>query len=425
MGSSDSKPADEEVQLQKPVDRPDQPPEWTSAGYHNDEQAPLIQKEQHDQIHKKPSQKMDMEDLDEEALESVRELIDFPDIRELVFTQIGMSFAYTCYTLTAWTYLASVRRHLFPDCTKVHGDDALHVYFLSPACEVTTFCFWTFSLCCAMFLLIFYLRDLLRTRLYYELLAHYVFIDFENIQFAQSRSVQLLSVYMLLSLLMYPFSENTRVSDFKSTIPFWMPLLSFIGMVYAQWDLEKRLVSLAKYTEKDFKAAQDHLSKSYHMKDFVFRRAFEFLAEEPEFLHKHNFSTCIKLIMQKAKEMKHEGEIKSDFELGLGGGFFVAFSPRYWVTRMLYQESFQGERQRRFIFWFRIYVVYTYLVLFFLLYLTMVTAVSHLREQNIIEPSEFTRWFRVENFVVAPQATAEPTPAPESSLLLIPLALPG
>merc|ERR1719428_806611 len=100
-------------------------------------------------------------------------------------------------------------------------------------------------------------------------------------------------------------------------------------MVYAQWDLEKRLVSLSKYTEQDFKASQAHMAASICMKDFVFRHALEELG--PEFLHQHSFKKSVTEILRQAVVMVKEGTMRTqpdshrDWDM-----FFVAFSGKYW-----------------------------------------------------------------------------------------------
>lgn len=293
-------------------------------------------------------------------------------------------------------------------------------------CECTIVFFWTFPLFCAVFLLIFKYRDLLRTRLYYELLAHHVFIDFENIDFFQSLYVRLLLVYMILGMCMYPFSENTSVAEISSTIPFWIPLWSFALMIYMAWDLETRLVSVSKYTESTFEGAQFHMSHSVAVPDFVWEDAFEEVQKENDMSKYETIADLIEdtvTMVQLSVESGRAATRDSEEEV-----FFFSFSGSWWVYKFLYQPSFRGERQERFMRWFFWYRMFTYAIIFFLCYLLFCTAISHLREQSLIERSEFTKWFRVENFLFHKHEelpTKNAAPEGRHEFLLMPLPVPG
>merc|ERR1719335_976579 len=186
-----------------------------------------------------------------------------------------MTLGYIAYTTTSWLSVGAVKEELFPSC-----GDVWTVPFLRTGCETTVLAFWTFPLFCCFFLLCFYYRDLLCTRLYYEMLAHNVFLDFENVDFTKSSAVRLMLVWMLVALMMYPMSGqmlslSKTTFAFKITIPYWLPLFSFLGLLYASWDLESRLLSLSKYVEREFDQAKDHMGNSVFMRDHLCELAFE------------------------------------------------------------------------------------------------------------------------------------------------------
>merc|ERR1719335_613841 len=147
-----------------------------------------------------------------------------------------MTLGYIAYTTTSWLSVGAVKEELFPSC-----GDVWTVPFLRTGCEVTVLAFWTLPLFCCFFLLCFYYRDLLCTRLYYEMLAHNVFLDFENVDFTDSAAVRLMLLWMFVAIAMYPMSGVAfSLVKVKLTLSYWLPLLSFMGLLYASWDLESR-----------------------------------------------------------------------------------------------------------------------------------------------------------------------------------------
>merc|ERR1719214_267154 len=80
---------------------------------------------------------------------------------------------------------------------------------------------------------------------------------------------------MVIALCMYPLSGAMfSIKSLKMTIPYWLPLFSFLGVLYASWDLETRLLSLSKYVEREFDDAKIHIDTSLFMPDYVARQGF-------------------------------------------------------------------------------------------------------------------------------------------------------
>lgn len=341
---------------------------------------------------------------DEEEAEKIRHHFDYPEIHTLCFLQIGMSLGYIAYTTTAWLYVGSVRHELFPDCDHVWSEPLMRW-----GCEVSVLAFWTFPLFCCFFLLCFYFRDLLCTRLYYELLAHNVFLDFENVDFIDSSAVRVMLVWMIVALLMYPLSGVVfSWMKVKLTVSYWLPLLSFLGLLYASWDLESRLLSLSKYVEREFDQAKDHMSNSVFMRDHLCEYAFDDVQKHAKSAQKiHTTGSYIRAIVKRAQGLVGEVEEQElkDRQKGrsvLHSRFLVVFSSNYWVSRLLYCPMLDDYRAMRFRKWFKLYKGYTYILLIFLAYLMLATCVTHLHHQHILGTSWFTVWFNVEHFLIIP-----------------------
>lgn len=344
---------------------------------------------------------------DERVAEEIRSHFDYPPIKTLCFIQIGMSLGYIAYTTTAWLYIGSVRHDIFPECRSVWMDPLFRW-----ACETTVLAFWTFPLFCCFFLLCFYYRDLLCTRLYYEMLAHNVFLDFENVEFTDSSAVRVMLVWMVVALCMYPMSGTAVLLSFKvykMTVPYWLPLGSFLGLLYASWDLESRLLSLSKYVEREFDMAKDHMGNSVfirdHLCEFAFRDAQKHAMDNGKV---HSTGSYIRAIVKRAQALIEEVNAEELAQKGKGRSilhsrFLVVFSNDYWVSNLLYCPTLDDDRAMQFRRWFKLYKGYTYMLLVFLLYLMVATVITHLHLQHILETSWLTRFFNVEIFLILPQ----------------------
>merc|ERR1719191_1583664 len=95
-----------------------------------------------------------------------------------------------------------------------------------------------------------------------------------NISFFQALSVRLMLIWCCICLTMYPLTGSMGPKSFLQTLPFWIPVFSFWGMLYSQWDLETRLVSVAKFVENDVEWAGEHVRNSFFLRDYMAERAF-------------------------------------------------------------------------------------------------------------------------------------------------------
>jgi len=345
---------------------------------------------------------------DEAAAEDIRNHFDYPSTGELIITQMAMSLGYTAYVMTAWLYVGAVRQLLFRDCTKIWPGGGLNTV-PEVACEVASFAFWTLPLFVLIILHLWYYRDLLCTRLYYEMLAHNVFLDFENVPFFQSFAIRCMCLWMLFAFFLYPLggSHLMTVNGLKITAPFWVPLASFVGgVLYASWDLETRLLSLAKYVEREFEDAKVHIDSSLFMPDYVARQGFK--AVQGTIASQSNTTgTYIRAIALKAKELDSQGKLvaaENDVASQIQQSMFASFRSDYWVVAFLFCPHLNDERAVKFRRWLMVYKMYAFLMVGFLLYLFVCSGVSHLQRQERIQESTFTRIFHVERFLIMPMA---------------------
>lgn len=404
-----------------------------------------------------------------------------PTSRDLCIMQLGLSFGYICYVLTAWVYVSFMHEKLFPQCIHVWSHQELARGFLVNSCVISTYMYWTFPLVCAIVTLLLFYRDLMHTRIWYEMLGHKVLLNFTNVGFLQHTKVRLMLFWGLFGSTMYFFAAVGTQEAIEFTIPYWIPVFSFLGLLYTSWDLEDRLLSLPKFVENDPEWAKQYHMECYFIQDHVASTAFHKVhkrlndqllrkqLEEKEKsvaaaaaasketpalpapgssgsgsgataadqgatarsstggatsgrnisarsrstsdpapdqplagieaaspaktsplifrAHSHTTGGLITLIMEETMAMAKRGDEVPIHE----HGFFDIASNKYWVRAFLYSEHLDDVRARNFIKWFRIYTIFTAVMILLLLYLFLITTVSHFIHQELFYDHWITR----------------------------------
>lgn len=334
----------------------------------------------------------------ENTADDARHHFEYPSAGYLVGLQIGMSLGYCAYMLTSWLYCAIQHQVLFPKCSILWGGIGSWTAW---GCIAASLIFWTFPLfCCIVFLLYMY-RDLLHTRLYYEMFAHRVHLDFMNIGFFQAPMVICMLVWMVLCLAFYPMTSALSVRGFLVTLPFWIPVISFGAMLYTQWDLETRLLSVAKFVEGDVEWANDHMHASFFLRDYVAEAALHNVIKKLEKQKpppKLTMGQYIMMIAEEADQMAAAGE--SPDEKLASKMLISSWSPRYWVKLIVYSEYLEDAEAKKFIWWFYFYKAFTVLMITVLLFLCFLTVVSYLHQQGVIPSSTLTEWVNLDYLAI-------------------------
>jgi len=341
--------------------------------------------------------------------EYTRGKFEFPTSRQLVGLHVALSLGYCAYMMTSWLDLSMRHKILFPVCTEYWGSgialDWGAEHWMAGACVGSIAVFWLFPIFCCMILLLFFYRDLLQTRIYYTMLAHQVHLDFTNVSFLDAISVRIMLTWCVLCFLMYPFAGVTSARGIMQTLPFWIPVVSFGAMLYNQWDLEQRLVSVAKLVEKDVEWAGNHVKKSFFLRDYIAERAFHKVRKEFDKLRPAPQLTSgeyIKAIAEAAEmdhhhhlhdENEHDAKLKKQSHISV----FWAVSPWYWMRQLLYSPYLVDQRAKNFHFWFSVYFVFTSALMLFLILLATLTIVTHLHMQGIVDAPP---WMRFEGIAI-------------------------
>lgn len=353
-----------------------------------------------------PSERRPSVVTSEQEFFSIRDHFDCPTASSLTLMQVGMSLGYSAYMMTSWTYVTMRINETFPVCSHEWPYSWEMRFF----CNCSILSFWCCPLLCCILLVVFFYRELLHTRLYYVMLTHRVLLDFTNESFWDARPVRWMIVFLVVGLLSYPLGNNMSFEAIKLTLPYWIPVLSFSGMIYGYWDLESRLLSLSKFVEDDVTFAKRHLAKCYFIRDYVAEAAYWILdakirndKEEPWLTGKYIeklVEVCEALEGQQELEELEHARAASDTQLNV-----QQWHPKYWVSDFLWTEcivdarGFSEKPREDFRRWFRVYFCYSCLILFILLYFLISTVVTHLHHQEIITGSIWTEMFKFKNAV--------------------------
>merc|ERR1719247_3959747 len=241
--------------------------------------------------------------------------------------------------MTSWFFLASRHRTLLPVCSAYWASWKVHGWWLAMGCSGSIFALWTFPLFCSLALLMQSYRDLLHERLYYEFLSRQLHIDFPNIPFSNEWSVRMLVVWVALGILTYPLAGLISLHGALRMVPFWVPILSFVLVYYMQWDLETRLVSVAKFVERDARWAVNHLDQAFFMKERFVIAASKHVNSTLKGDVVLTMSEYIKMIAAEAVRMHEAGEAPPQPRRSV----FHTWSPYYWASHILHSSNVKDQ----------------------------------------------------------------------------------
>lgn len=233
--------------------------------------------------------------------------------------------------------------------------------------------------------------------------SHRVHLDFMNIGFFQAPMVILMLVWMALCVLMYPMTWAVTFPKIAVTLPFWIPVLSFGAMLFSQWDLETRLLSVSKFVESDVEWANTHMLESYFLRDYVAEAATHRVVKKLEAESSKPQLTMgeyIHMICNEAESMHNDGEEPDE---ALASKTLVSsWSSTYWVKLLVYSEYVVDAEYKKFHWWFAGYKVFTLVMVTFFLSLAFVTTVTHMHQQGVLPSSILTEWVHLDYVTILP-----------------------
>lgn len=381
----------------------------------------------------------------EDQAEQNQSHYEVPTSSTLTLLQMGMCTGYVCYTLSAWVYCTIERDAILPRCVDVWPH---HPKFspLVGGCIVSTLAFWTLPIFCSFFVLVLFYRDLLHTRIWYEMLGHKTLINFTIQPFTQHATARAVLGWLLVSVSMLFFTRTFSLSTLQKTLPYWLPILSWLGLTYTQWDINERLLSVPKFVQGNPEWAKHYLMTCTFMHDHIAKIAFERVLEEltpsqtpmqsprcssatpsesgasgldddgvssarptphrrhndalgaydpgstlPHHLYHHTTGGMIHKMIETITLMQQNGDVIDEPNDAEMHGFLEVWSMSYWVRGFLFSAKLKDLRARRFGRWFRAYTCFSYVLMALMVYLMWTSIVSCLLHQEVLEDTWYTR----------------------------------
>lgn len=280
-------------------------------------------------------------------------------------------------------------------------------------CTASTVCFWTYPVVCCLFVVLLYAKNLVDQRLYYEFLLHKVVIGYGRMQAWKNPVVLMLLAYSLCAfsaLVWHSMSKaQIEVSHIYSSLAYITPIISFLAVIFAQWSIQGKLVTLPNFLE-DYSWALKHLnaSRCYYVDNVhAGYRALEVALEKTD---EHLTTPLLVALVEhytqivantarpgdvdvetsegqpqegieKAKERKvSEAEERLVAEAGVGKEYV------YWQVRLLFNPRLQDDRSQDFRNWALAYMVTVILAVMLSIYLYICCLITCLEIERVLLP---------------------------------------
>eukprot|EP00747_Dinoflagellata_sp_TGD_P163489 gnl/TRDRNA2_/TRDRNA2_182195_c0_seq1.p1 gnl/TRDRNA2_/TRDRNA2_182195_c0~~gnl/TRDRNA2_/TRDRNA2_182195_c0_seq1.p1 ORF type:complete len:410 (-),score=79.02 gnl/TRDRNA2_/TRDRNA2_182195_c0_seq1:65-1294(-) len=356
----------------------------------------------------------------------LEERICAPKIWLLVLINIIMSALYMIHVLGAWLFVAFNQNRIFPACLELYPQKEGDMFNLSMAitCNVSVGIFWSWPLLLSLVALMLFSRDVLLMYIYYEMLRYRVHVAFEVANFFKALAVWITLGWGILGLTVYYFAHHLGIKAFLFTLPYWIPIISFISLLFGSWVLQNRLVSVSNFVSKDVDWAKDEFEKTCLLKDFGAQVAWhDVVADIDAGQEGMTFDTeeFIHFLVDKSQDMAgHEGSVNySELPDKVGGAKVMnpdyfgslgwhGFDDRNWMKQMIVHPSMECPRNNIFKMWYGIFRVYRFIMTIIIIFCLISTGVSVYVNQGwpVPEPLKVPfEWLTIKSFAVVKKLT--------------------
>lgn len=208
-------------------------------------------------------------EVGEEEVKQIETHYTVPTAPVLVGMQLLMAVGYIGYSLSAWMYCNFHNHNLFPKCGELWTTG-----FMQLSCMTSVTAFWSFPLALSNVILAIFHRDLVLTRLWYELFGHKVILNLRTEPFFQAKVTRICGIWMLLGATHYFFAWRTSIKEIRATLPYWMPVFSLLSLLYTSWDLGNRLLSIVSFMAGDPKWGKKYIHQCVNLDEHTAAEAF-------------------------------------------------------------------------------------------------------------------------------------------------------
>lgn len=302
-------------------------------------------------------------------------------------------------------------------------------------CTGSTIAFWTYPVVCCLFVVIVYAKNLVDQRTYYEFLLHKVIIGYgKNPPYKQPVVLALL-VYALCAfstLVWYHYSQTSvAITHVYSSLAYITPIISFLAVIFTQWSIQGKLVTLPNFLE-DYDWARKHLNASrcysvetLHAGYLCLEHQMEYSDEQVDTqrmvaLVEHFSQTVEKTPRNSSVEESKDGEVvatkkglvadieelvaeveelASEAEQALVIKMEEALSKEwvYWEVRLLFNPRLQDDRSQSFRNWALAYMLSVILAILMSVYIFVCCLITCLEIEKVLTPNmvswQYTHYF--------------------------------
>lgn len=283
-------------------------------------------------------------------------------------------------------------------------------------CTVSTVCFWTYPVVCCLFVVLVYAKNLVDQRLYYEFLLHKVVIGYGRVQAWKLPVVLMLLFYAVCAfsaLVWHSLSQSQiEISHVYSSLAYITPIISFLAVIFAQWSIQGKLVTLPNFLE-DYNWAIQHLHAShcYYVDDV--RAGYRALEVALEKTDEHLKTPRLVALVEHYTKLVVDSRSADDDVEAIGGQpqegiektkqgtkALISEAERklfanaqiedreyvYWQFRLLFNPRLQDDRSQNFRNWALAYMVTVMLAVILSVYLYICCLVTCLEIERVLVP---------------------------------------
>lgn len=352
----------------------------------DEERQPLLGEE-------KPFDLDDLRKLRSDAAK-VEELVDYTYVEYenmpgyVVFNHLVGAFMNVAIVLGAYFFLQSTGWTMTPRCAAWALPDESRTSWRrwkEYLCYISTMCFWTFPIICPFAIFMLFWKNLLDKRLFYECLFNRIFLLQKSSSYMTSPTFWFMITYFLLGMCQLFYFEEQTNRNVKEIVfgvlAYLSPIVSFLLLLFSNWSVNRLIVPLPVYIERDQKAAMQLVDSANFVPDVDFWKCFRAaedlvkrLAREQNMEITLTTAELMLLIMDIRSKWR-DPEYKTCWEWTKAclWGFYENYLRDYWVSRFLFMSQLQDKRSRRFRGWARLYYFFIWMVIFATLYALIYT----------------------------------------------------
>lgn len=299
----------------------------------------------------------------------------------LVFVSLVNAVVQVFVILGMYFYMHSTGRRLVPLCARQSKFG-----LAQDICYVTSYAFWTFPILSAFAVVVIFWKSMLEKRLFYECLAHRIFLQYLEYPWLVSPTFWFLCFYGLSGFTCLLFLDTSRVSTILApdemlygVLTYLSPLTQFAFVLVTQWSVNHHVVSLATFFQKH-ETASEYMGSCAFVAVGELRQAFENVEELFVYLAKKEHMSLdvkthelMRLLLDEVEQERAVAPIYDSVAAKMKRSCTCTkclnIMRPLWIQRLLYFRRLQDNHSAHFRLLARIYLVFMCVACFFFLWM--------------------------------------------------------